>query len=158
MADSNVEGRPTHFSGLAIKPRTLTSATLTLTEKDAGKTIITDIAATQTITLPAATGTGNVFRFLIGVTATGDKVIQVANSTDEFLGSVLSIDTDTGDAAVGFAALDADGFDTITLNGTTTGGIMGTEVVITDILAGKFAVKTLSIGSGIVATPFSAAV
>lgn len=158
MADTNVNGRASHFSGLAIKPRTATSAAITVSDKDAGKSFITDVATAQTFTLPAATGTGDVFKFVIGVTATADKVIQVANSTDEFLGTLVNCDTDTGDALVGFNAAPADNFDTVTLNGTTTGGLGGDIITITDIASGVFLIEGLVNGNGAVATPFSSAV
>jgi len=158
MSDSNVNGRATHFSGLAISPRNLSSTTLTLSAKDAGKTIIFDIAATQTVTLPAATGTGNVFKFMVGITATDDKVIQVANSTDEFAGIVYQVDTDTGDALVAYPAVAADNYDTVTLNGTTTGGLIGDVITLTDIVSGAFLIEGNTMGTGIVATPLSAAV
>ena len=158
MADTNENGRATHFSGLAIKPRFLTAAALTLQDKDAGKTVITDIAATQTITLPAATGTGNVFKVIVGVTATGNKVIQVANATDEFAGMLFQVDTDTADALVAYPAIAADNYDTITLNGTTTGGLIGDVVTITDIASGVFLLEGNTNANGVVATPLSAAV
>lgn len=159
MADSNVNGRATHFSGLAVAPRFLSSATLTLTAKDAGKTVIWDTAGTGSIvTLPAATGTGNVFKFLMGATTTSNKVIQVANSTDEFAGIVYQVDTDTGDALVAYPAVASDNYDTVTLNGTTTGGLVGDVIEIVDVASGIFAISGHTNGTGIVATPLSAAV
>jgi len=158
MADTNVNGRPTHFSGLAIKPRNLTSVALTLSEKDAGKTIVMDIAATQTITLPAATGTGDVFKIVVGVTATGDKVIQVANATDEFAGMILQVDTDTADSLVAWPAIAADNYDTVTLNGTTSGGLIGDVITLTDIASGVFMLEGQTNANGIIITPLSAAV
>ena len=48
--------------------------------------------------------------------------------------------------------------DTVTLNNTTTGGIVGTTVEIEDIAAGVFLVQVQAASSGTVATPFSAGV
>lgn len=140
-------------------PTTLSDASLTLTQAaHAGKDIILTIAATQTITLPAATGTGDRYRIVVGVTATGDKVIQVANATDEFAGVVYQVDTDTGDALVAYPAVDADGYDTVTLNGSTTGGLAGDVIEIIDAAAGRFAIVGHTNATGVVATPLSAAV
>ncbi len=157
MADTNKDGRATHFSGLAIAPRFLSSTTLTLVDADAGKTIITDIAATQTITLPAATGSGNVYTVIIGVTATGDKVIQCGNTTDEFAGIVYQVDSDTSDALVAYPAVAADNFDTITLDGSTTGGLAGDKIIAVDIASGLFHLQGHTVGTGTVASPLSAA-
>jgi len=48
--------------------------------------------------------------------------------------------------------------DTITMNGTTTGGLVGSYVQVTDLAAGEYLVSAALVGSGTPATPFSAAV
>jgi hypothetical protein len=48
--------------------------------------------------------------------------------------------------------------DTITMNGSTTGGILGSRVVVTDAAANKWAVSGALVSSGTEATPVSAAV
>jgi hypothetical protein len=48
--------------------------------------------------------------------------------------------------------------DTITWNGTTTGGYVGDMIEIEDIASGLFQVKVLGKATGTEATPFSAAV
>ena len=45
-----------------------------------------------------------------------------------------------------------------TLNGGTTGGLIGGLITIVDVAANKYAVVGTSVGSGTEATPFSAAV
>ena len=140
-------------------PALVGDAALTMTAAlHANKDIILTIAATQTLTLPAATGTGNKYRIIVGVTATGDKVIQVANATDEFAGVIYQVDTDTGDAIVAYPAVDTDGFDTVTLDGSTTGGLAGDVIEIVDVAAGYFMLNGNSNATGVVATPLSAAV
>ena len=69
------------------------------------------------------------------------------------MGSVLSIDTDTSGAAVGFTAGASNDF--INLNGTTTGGVAGTWVQIVAVAANKYMVTGVVNGSGTVATPFA---
>jgi hypothetical protein len=136
------------------------SATLTVTAaKHAGVIQSMDRAAGITFTLPAAEGTGNIYRFFTAVTVTSnDNIIQVANATDEFLGNLFQIDTDTSDAVAAYPCLDGDGFDTITLNGSTKGGIMGDLITIIDVASGKFALEGTVLCSGTPATPLSAAV
>jgi len=137
-----------------------TTATLTMTQiLHGGQTVTMSRAGGLTITLPAATGTGSVYKIAVAVTVTTPSyIIQVANATDEFVGIVYQVDADTSDALVAYPALDADGFDTITMNGTTTGGIMGDIYTIIDIAAGKFQLIGHQTGTGTVATPLSAAV
>jgi hypothetical protein len=75
------------------------------------------------------------------------------DGTDKFVGSVLSIDTDTSGAVVGFIAGASDDF--INFNGGTTGGVAGTWVEIFAIDALKYMVNGVALGSGVVATPFA---
>lgn len=146
-------------TAVGAAPVEVTAAT-TLTAADhAGRTIVFNDADGATVTLPAATGTGNVYKFFVSVTVTSNSdIIQVANATDEFLGTLYQIDTDTGDAIAAYPCLDGDGFDTVTLNGTTTGGLMGDFIEIEDVASGKFAIRGTVMGTGTVATPVSAAV
>jgi hypothetical protein len=48
--------------------------------------------------------------------------------------------------------------DTITLNGTTTGGLKGDIIRIVDVAANLFSVTVMSAATGTEATPFSATV
>ena len=48
--------------------------------------------------------------------------------------------------------------DTITLNGTTTGGLVGADVELIDIAADTWFVNVRTAATGTEATPFSAAV
>lgn len=136
------------------------TATDTITPAEhAGRTCTLSAAAGLTLTLPAATGTGDVYRFVVATTVTSnDDIIQVANATDEFVGTLLQTDTDTSDTLASYPCLDGDGFDTITMNGSTKGGIQGDVIELIDIATGKFLIKGHINGTGTVATPFSAAV
>lgn len=75
------------------------------------------------------------------------------NGTDKFVGSLLSVDTDSSGAVVGFTAASTNDF--INLNGTTTGGVAGTWIQIVAIAANKYMVTGVVNGSGVVATPFA---
>jgi hypothetical protein len=75
------------------------------------------------------------------------------DGTDKFVGSLLSVDTDTSGAMVGFTAAASNDF--INLNGTTTGGVAGTWIEIFAIAANKYMVTGVVLGSGTVATPFA---
>ena len=71
-------------------------------------------------------------------------------------GNALMVDTDTTDSAEGFMTAAAS--DTITLNGSTTGGLAGTIITCKAIGANRWGVQVTSGGTGNLATPFSAAV
>ena len=147
------------IADLSSRTLTITSAVLVLTKKaHNGMIMVLSKVNGQTITLPAATGSGAVYRFVIGLTVTSvGTVIQVANTTDEFAGIVYQVDSDTGDALVAYPAVAADNFDTITLDGSLTGGLAGDEFEIVDVAAGLFKLIGHTRGTGTVATPLSAA-
>lgn len=136
----------------------LDATSLTITAATHGERIVTlsHTAAASTVTLPAATGTGNVYTFIVAAVNTNNHVIQVANATDVYEGAAIML-ADGGDTVVGFeTAADSD---TLTLNGTTKGGAaIGDKVIITDYATGKFSIECRLTGTGTEATPFSAAV
>jgi hypothetical protein len=138
-----------------VTDSTLTAAKLTPN----GKTYTINAAAGCAITLPAAVGSGNKVTFIIGTTVTSNTTtIKAASADDEFLGVVMQVDADTGDALVAYPALDADGFDTVTLDGSTTGGILGDKFTFIDMGAGQWQLDGYESGTGTVATPLSATV
>lgn len=139
----------------------VTDATVSVTAAShAGKTIVFSRAAGVTATLPAATGTGNIYRFVIGTTATSNaNVIKVANATDVMNGS-LNIQQDTdSDGTVKVWRADA-GDDTMTFAGAaTTGGIVGGYIQCLDYKTGFWSCQAFTqSGGGSEATPFSATV
>lgn len=132
------------------------TASRTLTASDAGTTIVVNAAAGLTLTLPAATGTGREYDILIGTTVTSNSVIvQAASAADTMTGAALTLQ-DGGDTNVAFeTAADSD---TITLNGSTTGGILGGHVKLKDVASALWSVNIIGAATGVEATPFSAAV
>ena len=144
-----------------------TAAAATLSVSQAlhdGRTIVLNLAAGITSTLPPATGSGARFRFVVGPTALsgGSHVIKVASGTDYMRGTAGVVASAGAGAAKAWATADsgtvATESDTITLNGTTTSGFPGTEVEVEDIAANVWAVVISGKASGTEATPFSAAV
>lgn len=134
----------------------VTAATLTVTAADhAGQVITLNRAGGITVTLPAAAGTGNTYTFIVGTTFTGNGIVKVANSSDVMCGLAI-VAQDAGDTSVLFEAGASD--DTITFNGTTTGGYRGARIVITDIATNLFFAHVVTAATGTEATPFSATV
>ena len=133
-------------------------ATLTLTvAAHDGKTIALDTAAGSIVTLPAASGTGAIFRFVITVTATSNShIIKVANASDTIKGTIFTL-SDASDLVEGWLAGSTD--DTITFNRTTTGtAAVGQYVEVQDVKANVFSVRGFTASTGEEATPFSATV
>lgn len=124
----------------------------------AGKTVVISSAAPLAVTLPQATGTGNRYRFVVTVAATATgHTVKVANATDNMAGSMAIFDTSATDiTALAFAATATD--DTITLDGTTKAGTVGTVIDIEDVKTGLFSVLVRGAATGSYATPFSATV
>lgn len=82
------------------------------------------------------------------------KIGTTSGSSDIYIGSVISVDSDTSGAVVGFSA-NGTSNDFINLNGTTTGGVAGTWIQIVAIAANKYMVTGVVVGSSTVATPFA---
>jgi hypothetical protein len=113
--------------------------------------------ALVTLTLPDATGSGATYKFIVSVTNTSNYVIAVPDAANTIDGVMLYLDED-GTAVTAFPTVAAS--DTITLNGTTTGGVLGDYLEIVDIAADQYHVRgvmRVPAGSNPV-TPFSEAV
>ena len=118
---------------------------------------VVNAAAGAEVTLPPATGSGFRYTFIVGTTVTSNtNVIQVANSDDIMQGVVIGSATSSSDSANGWVA--ASDSDTITMNGSTTGGIVGDRVELVDVAENVWAVNGTIQQTGTEATPFSAAV
>ena len=139
----------------------------------AGRIVHNDAAGAVTYTLPAVNATadsgvagpgpdlnnainvGATFTILNSITKTGDLIVQVANSTEVMSGGAFFID-DSSDNVVGFETVAAS--DTITLNGSTTGGVTYAKIVCTVLGTGLWSVSVHTGCTGSPATCFSAAV
>jgi len=110
--------------------------------------------AAVTLTLPAATGGGGRYRFVVNVVNTSGYVIKSVAGADVMRGTVIGNDGGGVTTGVLWAAGASD--DTFTLDGTTTGGVTrGDWVEFEDIAADGWAVRGVITQSGTEATPFS---
>ena len=152
----------------------ITTSTTLSPEAHGGRIIAVggSLAAAVTLTLPAinvsansitsgpgqdpstANNEGVVFTIWVPTTISTSSLKISAPSTNLFVGSLISVDTDTSGAVVGFTA-NGSSNDFINLNGTTTGGVAGTCIQIVAIAANKYMVTGTLLGSGTVATPFA---
>ena len=159
MASTTFSGPVTSTAGFISGSGSLVTvdADVTLTAAShAGRTMLLDVASGATVTLPAASGTGNVYKFFVKTTVTSnDYIIQVA-SADDTMAGVAVVANDGGATASIFETVAAS--DTITLDGSTTGGILGGQIELQDVASGVFSVVVRGAATGTEATPFSAAV
>ena len=140
---------------MTTEPIAITAST-TLKTWHAGTTLAVDAAAGLTLTLPAALGTGYEYDIVIATTVTSnDVVVQVANATDVMAGVCMNA-ADGGNTLVAFET--ASTSDTITMDGSTTGGIKGDRIKLKDVASGLWSVQIIGSATGTEATPFSAAV
>lgn len=134
---------------------TVTGSTVTVAKgPHLGMPIVFNRAAGVTATLPAATGSGNSYTFIGAIDATGDQIIKVANADDTMAGFAF-LGNDSAGASCFYTGATSD---TITLDGTTSGGKKGWRVVCTDTASNTWSVSVMSEASGTEATPFSATV
>ena len=124
-------GTPTHFSGLAVKTRTVAdAATYTFKREHSGRVhFIPDLTADCTFTLPAAED-GLYYELVYTGTAADaqDWIINTAATTSLFYGGLIHADTDAGSAGDEIVVVDADQVDDDTMTILTPEA--GTRVVI----------------------------
>jgi len=177
MANTTFQGPVTSKNGfITTGPANVVdadSSTSLTVASHAGRVVHNNAAGAVTYTLPAINANsdsavagpgadlnnlsniGATFEIFASITKTGSLIVQVANSNDVMVGGAKFID-DSSDNIVGFETVAAS--DTITLNGSTTGGVTFSKIVCTVIASGKYKVEVVSGCTGTPATPFSAAV
>lgn len=118
-----------------------------------GKIIVMGGAGSaRTFTLPTPVP-GMRFKFVVGAVNTSNYLIKAAAGTQTIDGTILTRSDDAA-AVLGYTAGATD--DTITLNGTTTGGAaIGDWIQLEALTTTQWAVSGVTTSSGTEATPFS---
>lgn len=148
-----VKSQAGFITGVESLSTPVTATSLALTDSYNGLTAVISRAAGTAVTLPAALGTQAKYKVQLATSVTSNSTtIKVANATDIMQGSAVVTATTPG------AFYTTATSDTVTLNGSTTGGLAGSYVELTDVAAGIWLVTAVLVGSGTVATPFSATV
>lgn len=159
LGDLTVGNRLKMPSGVVVDTNrlvTITGAAALTADLHSEKPIVMSAAAGQALTLPASTGSGAHFELIVGTTITSNtSTIKVANATDVMAGYAIQ-SQDAGATVQMFET--AASSDTITMDGSTTGGIIGDRIELVDIKPGFWAVRMTAAGTGAEATPFSATV
>jgi hypothetical protein len=132
----------------------LAGSSYTSTSSDAGKTILLNSLTGSAVVLPAAIGTGDIYRCAVSVVATsGSHTVQVPTDTDIMQGLVFTVSDDTN-AVLGWRT--ANDTHTITLNRTTKGSVEAGEMItFLDAEEGLWLVNGFTASTGTEATPFS---
>lgn len=131
------------------------NTTLTELEHD-GKIIVVNKADGAALTLPAAAGTGTVLRILIGTAITSSATTIKVVGNDVMFGYAIVANDDSATAITEYKT--AADTDTITMDGSTKGGLVGDYIELVDFAADKWFVSMRIKATGSEATPFSATV
>lgn len=133
-------------------------ATVTLTAAQSGALCLFDRAAGIIFTLPKPQ-VGLSFEFFVKTTITSNNAKIITDSASTFLiGTVSSaLEATTPGATAGPKNFSADGSTIVacTMNGTTTGGIIGSYLSLVCISSTLWMVTGLLEASGTIATPFA---
>jgi hypothetical protein len=139
-------GRHTQVINEAVSARTLIA-------REAGATCCFDLAAGVVYTLPAPVA-GMEFEFFSTVTITSNSAKIITNAASVFLlGEVFTYTTATASGA-GFA-FNGSTHIACLMNGTTSGGIIGTKIRVKALSATQWLIDGLIVGSGTIVTPAS---
>ena len=130
-------------------------ATRTLLPKESGALCLLDRAAGVVYTLPTPVE-GMYFDFLatVSVTTNAYKTITAAPATQFLVGGVGILSLTVAEAGDFFVA-DGSTIVAISEDGATKGGLIGGAYRVTAISATQWAIDGITVGAGILATPFA---
>ncbi len=152
VTESHITDEPVVKGFRGQTPVVASAATLTVTAAEhAGRTVVLSRAAGIAVALPAATGSGDKYRFVVGITASGGSYVITRAGSDTMFGNAIQ----SQDSAATLQMFEAAGSTTITLNGSSQSGIKGDIIELEDILAATWSVRIVAAGTGSEATPFS---
>lgn len=135
---------------MALKPIVLTTNVSLDRDTHMGTLNIINAAGGFTVTLPEATGSGDVYKFYVQTTLTASATIA-ALTTDIMQGVAIVSTTNTAGTVCTSATSDK-----LVMNGSTQGGLVGSWVDLEDAVDGAWRVSAGLVASGSFATPFSA--
>jgi hypothetical protein len=131
--------------------------TLSLTALVHANRTLVVLDASLAVTLPEATGTGNVYKVVQGIAATASTFVTADTANAGFYGSIHGVDTDAPTTLYEWAATPGTS-DTITFNGVATGGKIYDWVEFIDVATDSWLLDGwISQSGGSEATPLSSA-
>lgn len=130
-------------------------ATVTLYPQDSNQTYLFDSAAGIVYTLPKPS-VGLRFKFVTTVTITSNAAKVITNSASVFLnGLMTTVATDSSNALAAWVG-NGSSHISVSMNGTTTGGVVGGQFNIVCVSSTLWTVDGWTPATSTVATPFSA--
>lgn len=142
------------LASAATRNLQLTASAVIDATYQADRNLIMNAAVATTFTLPNATGSGNTFRFIVGAVNTSSYLIKSNRGADVMKGLVFNSNSASAGAARGWNPAATD--DTVTLNGTTTGGsAVGDWIEFRDAGLNTWIVHGMTTANAAPATPFS---
>lgn len=156
LADYVLSGALAVTGTLAAKAKVISGqgATRTLTAAESGSVCLFDRAAGIVYTLPAPS-VGLYYDFLVSTSITSNAAKVITSAATIFLiGSLVNIDTDSTNAVAAWTG-DNSTLIAISMNGTTSGGLIGTCFRCTCVTSLLWMVTGIDQGSGTVVTPFA---
>ncbi len=151
VTPTGAKGNTGNFSGLDAIVNAQ-SATQVLTAAQSGVKVILNRAAGVIVQLPdSAVGLNYSFDVVTSVTS-NNYSITMTDASELFKGSVFKA---VSGSAPTISEPNGTTNNAIVMNGTTTGGLVGTSFRVTCYVAGFWYVEGTTYGSGAVATPFS---
>lgn len=150
-----VFGGAVSFTGAVTKNSNVlgSAGNTTLTAAQSGSTVLFDTAAGITFTLPAPV-VGLDYTFIVATTVTSSNHKVITNAGTVFMAGALAVMEASGSTNLG-ALGNGSSHLSVLMNGTTTGGILGTKFTLTCISATVWEASGIVAGSGTLATPFS---
>lgn len=142
---------PVTFAGARLGAVNGSSGNTTLLASGSGATYLFDTAAGITYTLPAPV-VGATYGFIVTTSVTSSNHKVITNTGSVLLqGTILGATT----TASMFESVPASSNISVTMNGTTTGGLIGTELTFRCLSSTLWQVTGNNFGSGSPATPFA---
>ena len=129
--------------------------TLSLTQATHANRVCLVLDATLAVTLPEATGTGDSYTILQGIAATTSTIVTADTANAGFHGFIMGSDTD---AAGSYNWVATGAQDTISFNGTSTGGKIYDWIRVTDVATDAWLLEgNIKQSGGSEVTPLSSA-
>lgn len=136
-------------------PVNTTATSYALTAAVNGNRTLTVSGTPCVITLPASTGSGVKYRVLLetAATATQTTITASGNSDADVMQGWVHALTTASAGVIGFGTTATS--NTVSLNGTTSGGVKGSTWEFEDAVAGTYRVFGVDAPTGTTVTPFS---
>jgi hypothetical protein len=129
------------------------TATATLTQAQSGSVITLAPAAAMIVTTPATPVVGTSYTFMVTTAATGSNTLKIITGAGtQLLQGVITSATTTASV---FQSVIATSNISVAMNGTTTGGLVGTQLEFTCLSSTLWQVFGTNFTSSTTATPFA---